>query len=216
MNFFDYLVDNWQLLLDLTIEHALLVLAAVAVASVVGVSLAVAVYRHRGAREVALRGTGLILTVPSLAMYAVLITIPLLGIGTTSVLVALSLYALMPIVRNTVTGLLGVDAAIVESAQGMGMNRWQRLWRIEMPMAWPVVMTGIRLSLLLIIGIAALGAIINGPGLGELIFRGLSGAGRPFALPVALAGFLGVVVLAALLDALFGLFARLTTSRGLR
>lgn len=216
MNLFDYLVDNWPTVLDLTIEHALLVLGTLAIATLIGVGLAIAVYRHRAARETALRATGLILTIPSLAMYAVLITIPALGIGTTSVVVALTLYALMPIVRNTVTGLLGVDPAIVESAQGMGMSRWQRLWRIEMPLAWPVVATGIRLSLLLIIGIAALGSIINGPGLGELIFRGLSGAGRPFALPVALAGFVGVIVLAALLDAVFGLFARLTTSRGLR
>jgi len=216
VNLFDYLVDNWRTVLDLTIEHALIVLASVAVATAIGVGLAIAVYRHRTARELVLRATGLILTVPSLAMYAVLITIPALGIGATSVLVALSLYALMPIVRNTVTGLRGVDPSIVEAAQGMGMGRWQRLWRIEMPLAWPVVMTGIRVSLLLIVGIAALGSIINGPGLGELIFRGLSGAGRPFALPIALAGFFGVIVLAALLDAVFGLFARLTTSRGLR
>lgn len=212
----DYLADNWSTVLELTLQHAAVVLAAVVIATVVGVGLSVLVYRHKAAREVALRATGLILTIPSLALYAILITIPLLGIGTTSVLVALSLYALMPIVRNTVTGLLGVDPAIVESAQGMGMGRWERLWRIELPLAWPVVLTGIRVSTLIIVGIAALGAIINGPGLGELIFRGLSGAGRPFALPIALAGFFGVVVLAALLDLFYAFVTRVTTSKGLR
>ena len=212
----DYLTANWPTVLELTLQHAALVLTAVVIATVVGVGLSVLVYRHKAARDITLRTTGLILTIPSLALYAIMITIPFLGIGTTSVLVALSLYALMPIVRNTVTGLLGVDPAIVESAQGMGMGRWRRLWRIELPLAWPVVLTGIRISTLIILGIAALGAIINGPGLGELIFRGLTSAGRPFALPIALAGFLGVVVLAGVLDALFSLLSRLTTSRGLQ
>lgn len=212
----EYLRANWPTVLDHTLAHATIVLLAVGVAGVIGVGLGVLTYRHRRARELALRFTGVILTIPSLALYAILITIPFLGIGAKSVVVALTLYSLMPIVRNTVTGLLGVDAAIVESAQGMGMGRWQRLWRIELPLAWPVVLTGLRVSTLIIVGIAALGAIINGPGLGQLIFRGLSSAGRPFALPIALAGFLGVVVLAAVLDAVFNLVSRLTTPRGIR
>lgn len=212
----DYLRMNWPTVLDHTLAHAALVLLAVGIAGVIGVGLGVLTYRSRRARDLAVRLTGVVLTIPSLALYAMLITIPFLGIGATSVVVALTLYSLMPIVRNTVTGLLGVDSAIVESAEGMGMGRWQRLWRIELPLAWPVVLTGLRVSTLIIVGIAALGAIINGPGLGQLIFRGLSSAGRPFALPIALAGFLGVVVLAALLDAVFNLVSRLTTPRGIR
>lgn len=212
----EYLRANWPTVLDHTLAHAAIVLFAVGIAGVIGVGLGVLTYRHRRARDLALRLTGVILTIPSLALYAMLITIPFLGIGATSVVVALTLYSLMPIVRNTVTGLLGVDPAVVESAQGMGMGRWQRLWRIELPLAWPVVLTGLRVSTLIIVGIAALGAIINGPGLGQLIFRGLSSAGRPFALPIALAGFLGVVVLAAVLDAVFNLVGRLTTPRGIR
>ena len=211
-----YLRDNWSTVLELTLEHAVVVLVAVVIATLIGVGLGVLTYRNRPAREAALRVTGLILTIPSLALYAILITIPFLGIGTKSVIVALTLYSLMPIVRNTVTGLLGVDPAIVESAQGMGMGHWERLWRIELPLAWPVVLTGVRISTLIIVGIAALGAIVNGPGLGELIFRGLSAAGRPFALPIALAGFVGVIFLAAALDVLFGLVSRLTTSRGIQ
>lgn len=211
-----YLRNNWDTVIELTIQHAVVVLVSVAVATLIGIGLGVLTYRSRRGREIVLRVTGLILTIPSLALYALLITIPWLGIGTTSVVVALTLYSLMPIVRNTVTGLLGVDAAIVESAQGMGMGRWRRLWRIELPMAWPVVLTGVRLSTLIVVGIATLGAIINGPGLGELIFRGLSSAGRPFALPIALAGFVGVIALAAALDLAFNLIGKLTTSPGLK
>jgi osmoprotectant transport system permease protein len=158
---------------------------------------------------------GLILTVPSLAMYALLLA--LLGqIGATPVVVALALYSLLPIVRNTVTGLNGVDAAIVESAQGVGMGRWRRLWSIELPLAWPVVLTGVRVSAVLLVGIAALGALVRGPGLGELIFSGLRLIGSPNAQNLALAGTLGVVVIAVLLDAMFLLLSRLTTSKGLR
>ncbi|MGH8896358.1 MAG: ABC transporter permease [Egibacteraceae bacterium] len=216
MSFWEYLVRNWDDVLILTRDHAVVVATSIVTATVIGVGLGVLTYRNRSARELVLRITGVFLTIPSLALYALLITVPFLGIGAKPVVVALTMYALLPIIRNTVTGLLGVDSAIVESARGMGMGRWQRLVRIELPLAWPVIITGIRVSTLLIIGIAALGAIVNGPGLGDLIFRGLSSAGRPFALNFALAGFLGVVVLAAVFDALFFLLSRLTTSRGVR
>jgi osmoprotectant transport system permease protein len=206
-----YLGNNWDTVLELTLEHAVVVVISVGIATVLGVGIAIATYRNKPARELALRVTGLILTIPSLALYAILITIPGLGIGAKSVVVALTLYSLMPIVRNTVTGLLGVDPAIVEAAQGMGMGRWERLRRVELPLAWPVILTGIRLSTLIVVGIATLG-----PGLGALVFRGLSGAGRPFALPIALAGFLGVIVLAALFDLVLNTVSRFTTSRGLR
>ncbi|MGH3666226.1 MAG: ABC transporter permease [Egibacteraceae bacterium] len=214
--FVEYLVDNWDNVLELAIEHAIIVAIAIAIATVIGVGLGLATYRKPRARDLVLRVTGVFLTIPSLALYALLISVPGLGIGAKSVVVALTLYGLLPIVRNTVTGLRGVDPAIVESALGMGMGRAQRLFRIELPLAWPVVITGIRVSTMITLGIAALGSIINGPGLGELIFLGISRYGTPLALPFTLAGFLGVVVLAALFDALFTLLTRLTTSRGIR
>ena len=216
MGFWDYLQRNWDDVLELMLEHAIIVGASIMVASIVGVGLGVLTYRSRAAREAALRVTGVFLTIPSLALYALLVSIPFLGIGAKPVGVALTLYALLPILRNTVTGLLGVDPAIVESAQGMGMSRWQRILRIELPLAWPVIITGIRVSTLIIIGIATLGAIINGPGLGELIFRGLGSANSPFALDFALAGFFGAVLLGAAFDGLFFLLSRVTTSRGVQ
>ena len=132
------------------------------------------------------------------------------------VVVALTLYGLLPILRNTITGLRGVDPAIVEAAKGMGLSRSQRLLRVELPLAWPVIITGIRVTTLILLGIAAIGAIVNGPGYGELIFTGLARVGTPVAVNLVLAGTLGVVVLAVLFDLLFHAVRRLTTSRGIR
>lgn len=216
MSFWEYLSRNWDDVLLLTRDHALIVAAAIAVSTVAGVGLGLLTYRHQAARNVVLQITGVFLTIPSFALYALLVSLPFLGIGGKPVVVALTMYALLPIVRNTVTGLLGVDSAIVESAQGMGMGRWRRLFRIELPLAWPVVITGIRVATLLVIGIAALGAVVNGPGLGELILEGLNNATSPFGLTLALAGFVGVVALGIAFDALFFLLTRLTVPRGIK
>ena len=215
IRFVAYVLGHVDRLVELSLEHLAVVLAGLAVGAVVGLALGVAVYRRPRARTWALNVCGLILTVPSLAMYALLLA--LLGvIGTTPVVVALALYALLPIVRNTVTGLNGVDAAVVESAQGVGMGRWRRLWSIELPLAWPVVLTGVRVSAVLLVGVAALGPIVGGPGLGELIFSGLRVITSPNAVNLALMGTLGVVVVGMLLDGAFLLVGRLTTSKGLR
>lgn len=211
-----YLANNWENVLGLAIAHAIIVAFSIAIAAVIGVGLGVLTYRNPRARDAVLRVTGLFLTIPSLALYGLLISVPRMGFGARPVTIALVLYALLPIVRNTVTGLLGVDPSIVESALGMGMTRRERLWRIELPLAWPVVLTGIRVSTLIIIGIAALGAIVNGPGLGELILDGLGRYGTPFAVPIALSGFLGVVVLGIVFDVFYNVLYRLTTSRGVR
>lgn len=214
MEFFEYVRDDWSDLLELTFDHARIVLAAMAVATVIGVGLGVSCYRSPVAAKVALTITGTFLTIPSFALFGLLV--PLLGLGYRPSLVALVMYALLPIVRNTIAGLREVDPAIEESALGMGLGRWQRLRRVEMPLAWPVVMAGIRVSTLIIVGIAAIASIVNGPGLGLNIFRGLSAIGTDRGLHLALSGTLGVVVLALVFDAAFVVVARLTTSRGLR
>ena len=202
-------------MLQLGLEHLLLVVVALAIGTVIAVLLGVVVARHPRARALALGSTGLILTVPSFALFTLLFGV--IGkLGTAVVLPGLVLYSLMPIVRNTVTGLLQVDPAVVESAKGVGMGPVQRLLRIELPLAWPVVLTGVRVSGVLLVGIAAIGTLVGGPGLGELIFGGLRIIGSPNAANLALAGTLGVVVIAVLLDALFMGLARLTTSKGLR
>jgi len=214
LNFFEFLVNRADDMLELGIEHAALVGASVVFATVIGVALGIATYRHERPREVVLAVTGAFLTVPSFALFILLIG-PL-GLGALPVVVALTLYGLLPIVRNTITGLREVDPAIVESAKGMGMSRSQRLLRIELPLAWPVIITGIRVTTLVLLGIAAIGAIVLGPGYGELIFTGLARVGTPVAVNLVLAGALGVVVLAVLFDLLFHTVRKLTTSRGIR
>lgn len=212
--FWDLLARQWSRVAGESVEHLQLVLASIAVSVIVGVALGVAVYRHERAATLALAATGSVLTIPSFAMIALFV--PLLGIGFAPSWAMLTIYALLPIVRNTVTGLQGVDADIVESAKGMGMRRWQQLTRIELPLAWPVILTGIRVSTLLIVSIAAIAAAVGGPGLGNSILSGLARLGAVVALPMVLAGTAGVIVVALALDLLYLLIGKLTTSRGLR
>ncbi len=214
MRFLNYLVSRWEHLLQLTLEHAAVTVTAVLIATVVGVGLGMAVYRTDRPRRLVVGVTSVFLTIPSLALFGLFIG--LLGLGTLPVVVALVMYSLLPIVANTVVGLRGVDPAVVESAQGIGMGRARRLLRIELPLAWPVILTGMRVSTLLTIGIAAIGAYIRGPGLGNDIFTGLSRIGSPLAINLVLGGVLGVVLLAILFDLLYVLVNRLTTSRGIR
>lgn len=213
-SFLSYLEFHWDELLTLGLEHVAVVAVAVAIATALGVGLGVATYRTERPRELTLAVTGSFLTIPSLALFGLFI--PVFGLGTTPVVVALVMYALLPIVRNATVGLRQVDPAVVESAQGMGMSRTQCLLRIELPLAWPVVLTGMRVSTLVIVGIAAIGAYISGPGLGNDIFSGLARIGSATALNLVLGGLLGVIVVAILFDLLYVLLVRLTTSRGIR
>ena len=215
-SFWTYLDFARDDVIELTIDHALVVILAVALATVIGVVLGVLTYRTDRPRELVLAVTGTFLTIPSLALFGLFIAIPMLGLGGRSVVVGLVMYGLLPIVRNTIVGLREVDPAIVESAQGMGMARTERLWRIELPLAWPVILTGMRVSTLVLIGIAAIGAYINGPGLGELIFSGLARIGSATALNQVLAGILGIMVLAVLFDLVYVAISRFTTSKGIR
>jgi len=214
VGFGEYVIDEWDRLFTLVVEHAQIVLISVAIAVVVGVGLGMLTYRTERPRVAVLGVTGVFLTIPSFALFGLLIS-PL-GLGTKPAVVALVMYALLPIVRNTITGLREVDPAVVESAQGMGMSRRRRLARIELPLAWPIIITGIRVSTQILVGIAAIAAVINGPGLGKDIFRSLARVGTPTAVNQALAAVLGIVILGLLLDIAYLLIGRLTTSRGLR
>lgn len=214
MEFFEYLANRWEHILDLTVEHAIVTLLSVGIAMVIGVGLGLLTYRTERPREMVLAVTAIFLTIPSLALFGIFL--PIFGLGWTPVVIALVMYALLPIVRNTIVGLREVDPAIVESAQGMGMGRLKRLFRIELPLAWPVVITGIRVSTVIVVGIAAIGAFINGPGLGNDIFRALANIASPQALNIALGGFLGIIVLAIVFDLFYVLVSRLTMSKGLR
>ena len=213
-DFLHYLNFRKGHIFDLTVDHAQIVLYAIAIATVIALTTAVLVYRRERLSAIVVAIAGTFLTIPSLALFGLMI--PIVGLGTKPALVALVMYALLPILRNAVVGLRGVDPAVIESAQGMGMNRVRRLVRIELPLAWPVILTGIRVSTVLIVGVAAIGAYVNGPGLGEDIFAGLARIGTPTALHLTLSAILAVVALALLFDAFYAALGRLTTSRGIR
>ncbi len=213
MSFVEYLASRWDNLLETSVEHAEVVLLSLAIAALIGVTLGVLTYRRPAAAQTVLAVASAVLTIPSFALFGLLI--PVLGLGYTPTVVALSAYAVLSILRNTIVGLRSVDPAVTESAKGMGFSNWQQLTKIELPLAWPVILAGIRVSALLILGIAAIAAYVNGPGLGGDIFSGLSRIGGANALNLVLGGVLGIVLLALIFEAAFVLLGRLTTSRGI-
>ena len=158
-------------------------------------------YRSPAGSAIATALASTILTIPSFALLGLLI--PILGLGVAPTVIALVLYALLPIVRNTIVGLDGVDPAMTDAAKGIGMNRTGVLTRIELRLAWPAILTGMRVSTQMLMGIAAIAAYAKGPGLGTEIFSGLVRAGSANATNEALAGTLGIVVLALLVDAVY-------------
>ena len=211
---FEFWGKRWEDILVLTGEHLLVVLISLAIGMVVGVGIGLLVWDRPTGRAIALTATGVAITVPSLALLALLS--PLFGLGWGPTIVALVFYSLLPIVRNTVVGLREVPGHYLEAATGMGLGKRRVLLSTQLPIAWPVILTGARVAAQLTIGIAAIAAYVAGPGLGGYIFKGLSSLGSKNALNYALTGTLAVAVLALIVDAAFILVTKYTTSRGLR
>ena len=162
-------------ILNLTAEHFVLVLVSMALALAIGIPLGVLLTRRVALRRWVLGFANVMQTVPSLALFGFLIPIPLIGgIGKRTAIVALVLYALLPILRNTLAGILGVDAAVRESAIAMGMTGRQLLWQVELPLAAPIILAGVRVATVTTIGTATIAAAIGGGGLGVFIFRGIA------------------------------------------
>jgi osmoprotectant transport system permease protein len=214
VNFWEYLGSRHQQLLTDAYQHASVVFQCMVVAALLGVLIGVATYRSDWAGSLATTATATLLTIPALAMIGLLI--PVVGLGVPPTVIALTLYGLLPIVRNAIVGLRGVDPSLVDAAKGIGMSRAARLARVELPLAWPPILTGIRVSTQMLMGIAAIAAYASGPGLGNLIFRGIASLGSKNALNQVLAGTLGIIVLALLFDAAYVLIGRLTIPRGIR
>lgn len=213
-DWFTYVSENLEFILEETLAHARIALTVVVLATVFSVLLGVAIHRRPLARALVLAVTGIFLTIPSLALFALFI--PLVGIGNTPAMFALFMYALLPILRNTVAGLDSVSPAVVESARGMGMSRWQQLARVRLPLAWPVIMAGVRVSSLMVVGIAAIAALVGGDGLGNFIRDALTRLGLPNSENSLWTGVVFTVLLGLVLDTVFATVQRLTTSRGLR
>ncbi|MEV4595860.1 ABC transporter permease [Amycolatopsis sp. NPDC049253] len=214
MNLFEYISDRWDRLWLQAYLHTSMVVQCTILAAVLGVVIGIAVYRSPIGSAVATALASTILTVPSFALLGLLI--PISGLGSTTAVIALVLYGLLPIVRNTIVGLAGVDPAVTDAARGIGMGRFAVLTRVELRLAWPAILTGMRVATQMLMGIAVIAAYAKGPGLGSEVFSGLTNAGSANSLNQALTGTVGVVILALVLDAIYVLIKRLTVTRGLR
>ncbi|MCR4513700.1 ABC transporter permease [Aeromicrobium sp. 50.2.37] len=214
MSFIEFVQERWSVLSFLAYQHLSLVVQTLAIATLLAIVLGVLAYRSSVGTSIAQALSSVGLTLPSYALLGLLVGV--VGIGVFPSVIALVFFGFLPILRNVIVGLTGVDQALVESARGMGMGRLTTLVRLELPLAWPVIMTGVRVSGQMLMGIAAIAAYVLGPGLGGYIFSGISRAGGANATNSILAGTLGVIVLAVLLDLVLNLLTRVTTSRGIR
>ncbi|TVT50632.1 ABC transporter permease [Amycolatopsis rhizosphaerae] len=214
MNLFEYVADRWPRLSLQAWLHVSEVVQATLVAAVIGILVGVAVYRSPLGSALATALASTILTIPSFALIGLLI--PIVGLGVAPSVIPLVVYALLPIVRNTIVGLGGVDPAVTEAARGIGMSRFGVLTRVELRLAWPAILAGMRVATQMLMGIAVIAAYAKGPGLGSEVFAGLTRAGSANATNQALAGTLGVVILALLIDGVYALITRFTVPRGIR
>jgi len=190
-------MNGWDELARLSLEHFALVGAALAIALALGLPLAVLLTRHARARRATLAAVNVVQTIPSLALFGVLLPIPLIGgVGKRSAIVVLALYALLPIMRNAVVAIVGVDRGVRDSALAMGMTPRQILRRVEIPLALPTILAGIRIATVATIGTATIAAAIGGGGLGTYIFRGIATAD----LSTVLAGAVPAALMAIVMD----------------
>ncbi len=210
MSILNYFIKNLSLILKLTLEHVTLTAIAVSISTVIGVVIGVLITRHKKAAGPVIGIAGVLYTIPSLALFGMLI--PFIGIGVKPALIALILYSQLALIRNTYVGIVHIDPAIREAGKGMGMSHWQFLRMVELPVALPVIMAGIRTAAVMNIGTATIAAYIGAGGLGWLIFRGIASVNTEQII----AGALPVTVLAIAVDYLFVVLERVLSPAGLR
>jgi osmoprotectant transport system permease protein len=200
-----FFTEHREEILSATLDHVWLVLIAILIAIAISVPLGMFIVYHKALRTLALGIASILQTIPSLALFGFLIPIPFIGgIGKRTAIVALVLYALLPILRNTYVGLTSIDPAILESAEAMGMTRGQIMLRVRFPLALSVILAGIRTATVLTIGVATIAAAIGAGGLGSFIFRGVALVNDALLL----AGAIPAALLAILADFLLGLIER--------
>jgi len=221
MEVFAYMAANWPLIVTRAVEHVQIVAVAVGFAILTGVPIGIAITRNRSVADSVLYAASMIITIPSIALFGIMIPIlsfiggligVRMGIGYLPAVIAVLLYSQLPIIRNTYTAVTNVDPALREAARGMGLTWFERLREVEIPIALPVIMSGVRVAVVMNIGVTAIAAYIGAGGLGTFISRGISQT-DPRQL---ITGALAVSVLAIVVDfALLGV-QRLLTSPGLR
>jgi osmoprotectant transport system permease protein len=202
MRVFEFMWANRSQVFYLTAEHVVLVAIAIGIAAGIGVPLGILLTRRPSFSRPVLAFANIVQTIPSLALFGFLIAIPIIGgIGARTAVIALVLYSLLPIIRNTFTGITGVDPAVREAGRGMGMTDSQLLWQVEMPLAMGVIFAGIRVATVIAVGVATIAAAVGAGGLGMFLFRGVS----MLDYRVILAGAIPAAALALAAD--FGLGA---------
>ncbi len=175
MNVIHFILRNQAQVLQLTLEHLWLVGLSTAFAILIGVPLGILIAQRPKFNKPVLASANIIQTIPSLALFGFLLPVPWLGARSDRLaILALTLYALLPIIRNTYTGICGVDPAVVEAARGMGLTQSQLLFQVQLPLAASVILSGIRIAVVISVGLATIAAAIGAGGLGEFIFRGLA------------------------------------------
>lgn len=205
MNWYEFIVQNRAEVFERSMEHMGLVGASMAISLVIGLPLGVALVSRPRLQRWVIGGANVVQTIPSLALFGFLIPVPWIGgIGARTAIVALSLYALLPILRNTCIGIAEVDPAVIEAARGMGMTPREVLWQVQLPLAAPVLLAGIRVATALCIGVTTIAAAIGAGGLGVFIFRGLAMVNNQ----VILAGAIPAACLAVAADSGLGYFQR--------
>lgn len=192
------------------IEHLILSFVSIFIAILISLPLGIYISRKRGSAEFFIGITAIFQTIPSLALFGFLV--PLLGTGSTTAIIALTVYALLPILRNTYTGITGVDQAIIEAGRGMGMTKRQLLYKVELPLSLPIIMAGIRTATVLTVGVATLATFVGAGGLGDIIYRGLSSWNNSLVL----AGALPAALLALFFDYLLKILEKAATPKGLK
>jgi osmoprotectant transport system permease protein len=205
VNVYTFFATHRTEIFSTTLEHMELVFLAMVIAVAVAVPLGIFIVHRPALRTVALGMASVFQTIPSLALFGFLIPIPFIGgVGKRTAVVALVLYALLPILRNTYVGLTVIDAAVLEAATAMGMTPWQVMWRVRLPLALSVILAGIRTATVITIGVATIAAAIGAGGLGTFIFRGVAMVSDA----VILAGAIPAAVLALAADGLLALLER--------
>src|SRR2546430_10805577 len=201
MNFWNFIAQNRLEIAELTLEHLWIVGISTLLAVAVGLPLGILITRKPALQKPVIATANIIQTIPSLALFGFLLPAPWIGERAARLaILALTLYALLPLIRNTYAGIKGVDRAIVEAARGMGLTDWQLLFQIELPLATSVILAGMRVALVTSIGLATIAAAIGAGGLGELIFRGLAMVNNA----VILAGAIPAALMALAADTLLG------------
>ncbi|MFA9556750.1 ABC transporter permease [Evansella sp. AB-rgal1] len=208
--FWDTIVTRQDLIIERTMEHLYISFLAILIATCISLPLGIYISRKKKVAEFYIGITAVLQTIPSLALFGFLV--PILGIGIKTALVALIIYALLPILRNTYTGLTGVDEGIMEAGEGMGMTKSQILWKIQLPLALPFLMAGIRTATVLTVGVATLATFVGAGGLGDVIWRGL----QSWNNSLVLAGAIPVAFMALFFDYILKMIEKKVTPKGIK